>query len=162
MSFHQSIYNRTKYPEEYSADGKERPQWDTCQNRWLVEHIIYLPGVKCIDRDRGLYSLPYSALVTLISKLACSTSRIADKCYELYQEITEHEYQMEDTSNNDKEVVPTTYMLKRIMTKAHRRNEMFLEAQDGDLESIVTYWLEKMFDVLATYETGDELIYEAG
>ena len=69
---------------------------------------------------------------------------------------------MDDTPSNDKEVVPTTYMLKRIMTKAHRRNEMFLEAQDGDPESIVTYWLEKLFDVLSTYETGDELIYEAG
>ena len=162
MSFHQSIYNKTKYPEEYSADGKERPQWYTCQNRWLAEHIIYLPGVKCIDPDRGLYSLPYSALVTLIRKLTCSTSRIADKCYELYQEITEQEYQMEDASSNDKDAVPTTYMLKRIMNKAHRRNEMFLEAQDGDPESIVTYWLEQMFDVLSTYETGDELIYEAG
>ena len=69
---------------------------------------------------------------------------------------------MDDTPSSDKEAVPTTYMLKRIMTKAHRRNEMFLEAQDGDPESLVTYWLEKLFDVLATYETGDELIYEAG
>ena len=156
MSYHQTIWNFTKYPETLDDTT---PHWHVSQNQWVHEYLSKLPGLKKIDRGEGycpLYEIPAAVVLGFVKQLATASADITEQCWQLNME-------WEDAEQEEKHNVPTSYMLSRIFRQARQRdNVVAIHTLYEDWEGVTKQWIADLLDVVADMNPGDVLRYEAG